>query len=80
MSLKNFSSNSIPDLTGRIALITGANSGLGLASVRHLAIHGCHVMLACRSLTKASEAIDSLVTEGLSYSLFSTVSLDLAHR
>ncbi len=78
MPVNLFTANSIPDLSGRTALITGANSGLGLATARHLAGHGCKVIFACRSLPKAKEAIASLITEGLSKELFSELSLDLA--
>ncbi|CAK6696941.1 oxidoreductase [Synechococcus sp. CBW1107] len=47
---------SIPDQSGRIALITGANSGLGLESARALASHGATVVLACRSRRRGEEA------------------------
>ena len=43
----------IPDQNDRIALITGANSGLGLESARALAAKGATVLLACRSLERA---------------------------
>jgi NAD(P)-dependent dehydrogenase (short-subunit alcohol dehydrogenase family) len=52
----------IPDQSGRIALITGANSGLGLESARALAARGATVVLACRSLTKAEQARQELLT------------------
>ena len=51
----------IPDQTGRIALITGANSGLGLESARALAGHGATVVLACRSRRKGEVARDALL-------------------
>jgi protochlorophyllide reductase len=51
----------IPDQTGRIALITGANSGLGLESARALAGRGATVVLACRSRRKGEAARDSLL-------------------
>jgi len=44
----------IPDQSDRIALITGANSGLGLESARALAAKGATVLLACRSLERAA--------------------------
>jgi protochlorophyllide reductase len=46
----------IPDQTGRIVLITGANSGLGLRSAEALASKGATVLMACRNATKAEEA------------------------
>ena len=51
----------IPDQTGRIALITGANSGLGHESARALAGHGATVVLACRSRRKGEAARDALL-------------------
>ena len=53
----------IPDQRGRTALITGANSGLGLESARALAAKGATVLLACRSFEKANKTAAALHEE-----------------
>jgi len=51
------------DLTGKVALVTGANSGVGLAVCRALALQGCRVVLACRSESRATAALATLRRE-----------------
>ncbi len=46
----------IPDQTGRIAVITGANTGLGYETAAALAERGAHVVLAVRNLDKGKDA------------------------
>ncbi|KAF9132460.1 hypothetical protein BGW39_000097 [Mortierella sp. 14UC] len=58
-----FSHDQIPDLTGKVAIVTGANSGLGYATTVALAAHGARVFLACRSEKRAREAIDKAKAE-----------------
>jgi NAD(P)-dependent dehydrogenase (short-subunit alcohol dehydrogenase family) len=55
MSAK-WTSAQIPDQRGRTAVVTGANSGLGLVSARELARRGAAVVLACRDLDKGRRA------------------------
>ena len=52
----NWTAADIPDQRGRVAVVTGANSGLGLATVRELARAGASVVLACRSVEKGERA------------------------
>lgn len=47
----------IPDLHAKTALVTGANSGIGLETALELAAHGATVLLACRNPHKAQEAL-----------------------
>jgi NAD(P)-dependent dehydrogenase (short-subunit alcohol dehydrogenase family) len=48
--------NDMPDMTGKIVIITGANSGLGLESTKAIAAKGATVVMACRNLSKAEKA------------------------
>jgi NAD(P)-dependent dehydrogenase (short-subunit alcohol dehydrogenase family) len=50
----------IPDQTGRVAVVTGANSGLGFVTARELARAGARVVLACRNLDKGHAAVDQI--------------------
>ncbi|KAF6832299.1 daunorubicin C-13 ketoreductase [Colletotrichum plurivorum] len=66
------------DLRGKIALVTGANAGIGLATVRSLASRGAKVYMACRSEARSQAAIERLHEEkGLSADQVLWLPLDL---
>lgn len=56
----NWTEADIPDQVGRTALITGANSGLGLRTATVLASKGARVLLACRSPQRGAEALETV--------------------
>src|SRR3954454_24425753 len=55
---RKWTSADVPDQSGRIAGITGANSGLGYDTAAVLADKGAHVVLAVRNLDKGRDAPD----------------------
>jgi len=67
----------MPDLTGRTAVVTGANSGIGFHTARELAAHGADVTLAVRDAGRGTTARDRILAEVPSATV-SIGSLDLA--
>ncbi|MCB1263535.1 MAG: SDR family NAD(P)-dependent oxidoreductase [Mycobacterium sp.] len=72
----SWSTNNIPDLRGKVAVVTGANGGLGLASAKALAGKGAHVVMAARNQAKAAEAYAEIIAAHPEASL-EIVELDL---
>ena len=54
--MAKWTTSDIPDQSGRVAVITGANTGLGYETALALAEHGAHVVLAVRNLDKGKDA------------------------
>jgi NAD(P)-dependent dehydrogenase (short-subunit alcohol dehydrogenase family) len=63
MGTNKWTEKDIPDLSGRTFIVTGANSGLGLATTRQLARHGGHVILAVRNEAKGRRAVADLTKD-----------------
>ncbi|MCX5382612.1 oxidoreductase [Streptomyces sp. NBC_00083] len=57
---RGWSAQDIPDQSGRTAVVTGANSGIGLVTARELARRGARVVLACRSEARGRQAVESV--------------------
>ena len=69
----------IPDQSGRTAVVTGANGGLGLETARALAGGGAHVVMAARNQEKAAQAVDDIRGAAPDASL-EVVALDLGSQ
>ena len=74
---RKWTETDIPDQTGKIALITGANSGIGFEAARALVQHGATVVLGCRNRGKADEAVASIAATNPSGST-EVLEIDLA--
>jgi NAD(P)-dependent dehydrogenase (short-subunit alcohol dehydrogenase family) len=61
--MAEWTTSKIPDLNGKIFLITGANSGLGYESAKALISKGGKVIMACRNLEKGEEAVREIRKE-----------------
>jgi NAD(P)-dependent dehydrogenase (short-subunit alcohol dehydrogenase family) len=66
----------IPDQSGRTAVVTGANGGLGLETARALAAAGANVVMAARNQRRAAEAMEE-IRGGVPNARLTLVELDL---
>ncbi len=70
----------IPDLTGRTAVVTGANIGLGFETAKALVEHGADVVMACRDEARGDAAAESIQectgSAGLACTLLDLADLD----
>lgn len=74
-----WSTADIPDQTGRVAVVTGANGGLGLETAKALAAEGAHVVMAARDQAKAAAAEQEIRAHAPAASL-EIVPLDLGDQ
>jgi NAD(P)-dependent dehydrogenase (short-subunit alcohol dehydrogenase family) len=74
-----WSATDIPDQNGRIAVVTGANGGLGLETAHELARHGAQVVMAARNPEKTERALTRIRADVPDASL-EVVPLDLASQ
>lgn len=72
----SWTEDDIPDLTGRQAVVTGANSGIGFYTALALAEHGANVVMACRDQKRSQKAFDEV--SAAATGIVDMESLDLA--
>lgn len=60
MTQQPWTAADMPSLKGRTVIVTGANSGVGLATANALAVAGAHVVLAVRDAQRGEEAAQSM--------------------
>ena len=73
-----WTADDIPDQTGRLAVVSGANSGLGLVTARELARAGASVIVACRNVAKGERAVGE-IRAAVPGAAATVEQLDLAH-
>jgi NAD(P)-dependent dehydrogenase (short-subunit alcohol dehydrogenase family) len=76
---RGWNTTDVPDLHGRTAVVTGANTGIGWQTAKALAEHGATVVLACRDMAKAADAAGR-ITADVPTAEVSLLELDLASQ
>jgi NAD(P)-dependent dehydrogenase (short-subunit alcohol dehydrogenase family) len=76
---KNWTTSDIPDLTGKVIIVTGANSGIGYEAAKEFARKGAQTILACRSVDKAQRALGQIRAE-VPNATIEIMQLDLASQ
>jgi NAD(P)-dependent dehydrogenase (short-subunit alcohol dehydrogenase family) len=77
MPNSRWTTSDIPDLSGKVVVVTGANAGLGFGASKELARKGAEVILACRNMDRAEAAL-SQITEEIPDAAAEVIQLDLA--
>ena len=63
MKKNRWTLNNMPDLTGKIIIVTGANSGIGYEATKAFAMANAKVIMGCRNLERATEAKEKISKE-----------------
>jgi len=74
---EKWSAADVPALTGRVAVVTGANTGIGFETALVLARRGAQVVLACRSAERARDAAARIAASGEGVPAAEVLELDL---
>ncbi|KAF0461269.1 NADP-binding protein [Gigaspora margarita] len=62
-SEKRFSFDNIPDLSGKVAIVTGANTGIGFVTAKELVRKNAHVFVASRNKDRGEPAVELIKKE-----------------
>ncbi|CDH50198.1 retinol dehydrogenase 12 [Lichtheimia corymbifera JMRC:FSU:9682] len=57
---QHFEFSDIPDMTGKVAIITGSNTGIGKVCAIQMAKKNCHIVVACRNTEKGQKVVDEI--------------------
>ena len=74
----NWTTIDIPDQSGKVIIVTGANSGIGFETAKELARKGAQTILACRNLDLAKTALEQIKSE-IPNAVADVIHLDLAN-